>query len=360
MRVEAGRLGAEGDNHCCAVDGRIVGGVAGARATVVRLCGVVSGTGLRVGRRVVGTVIVVASAARYCDERERQCQGNCPSSLLHFIPLLDARSARIAFRLHDVYNEHDCSVKLRLENGLLTGSSFGLGLASTGESRKVELMSEANPPSIGASHTPLRQAVTDAIRDRIIEGTYPQASRLYEETIAAELGVSRNPIREAFQTLSAEGFVHIEPRRGARVAVIDTKRAAEIFAVRCALEGLVAELAAANATPTTSGQLGQIVADGTAAIVDGDLSDLPKLNTQFHEHLAAMADNALLTSMIRQLSDIVRWIYAERLESRVRQSWSEHADLASAIEAGDRARAHDIAVRHIEAARVAFLGPDAG
>ncbi len=209
--------------------------------------------------------------------------------------------------------------------------------------------------TLGDTHTPLRLAVTDAIRDRIADGRYPPGSRLYEEAIADELGVSRNPIREAFQVLAAEGFIEIEPRRGARVASVDRRRAAEIFEVRAALEGQVAELAATKGDEVACKELGDIFDAGARAVADHRLDALPKLNTQFHEHLASMADNQLLADMLQQLAGVVRWIYAERLPQRVQGSWHEHSEIVQAVVDGDPSEARRLAVAHVESARDAYF-----
>ena len=219
-------------------------------------------------------------------------------------------------------------------------------------------MSSAPDAPLGAVHTPLRQAVTDAVRERIVDGTYPAGSRLLEESIARELAVSRNPVREAFQLLANEGFVEIEPRRGARVAAVDERQASEIFEVRAVLEGLVAARAAQCVTPQTAADLDDIVAAGARAAEAGELAALPMLNTRFHRQLAAMSDNDLLTSMLDQLSGLIRWIYAERLESRVLNSWHEHTQLSAAIASGDEERARRLAIEHVQSAREAFMNDD--
>lgn len=215
-------------------------------------------------------------------------------------------------------------------------------------------MNDDSKNTVGDTHTPLRQAVVEAIRDRIFDGRYAPASRLYEESVAAELGVSRNPIREAFQTLAAEGFVVIEPRRGARVASIDAHRANEIFEVRQALEGLVAALAAVRSSPEQTAELGGIVAEGEAAVERGSLAELPRLNTRFHRQLGTMAGNELLADTLDQLSGIIRWIYAERLELRVRDSWHEHRVLLAAIIDRDPDAARQCATDHVASAHRAY------
>jgi len=214
-------------------------------------------------------------------------------------------------------------------------------------------------PTLGDAHTPLRQAVVNAVRDRIVDGRFAPGSRLTEETVAAELGVSRNPIREAFQILASERFVVIEPRRGARVASIDARQANEIFEVRSALEGLVAALAAERATDAQIAQLDGIVSEGEAVVKRAGLDELPHLNTRFHQTLCEIAQNELLTNTLDQLSGIIRWIYAERLETRVRDSWHEHRLLAAAIADHDVPEARRRAVMHVTSAHAAFTAPRA-
>src|SRR5205823_4539741 len=98
--------------------------------------------------------------------------------------------------------------------------------------------------TLGETHRPLRDVVCDAIREEILAGGHPPGSRLVEWRLAEDLGVSRNPVREALRVLEAEGYVTMVPRRGALVSTIGPTEAEEIFDVRLALEGLVARLAA--------------------------------------------------------------------------------------------------------------------
>lgn len=214
---------------------------------------------------------------------------------------------------------------------------------------------QPNDGALGLSHRPLREAVLDELRGRIIAGLYPQGSRLLEEELAAELAVSRNPVREALQGLAAEGFVEIEPRRGARVSVLTPRRTDDLFAVRSALEGLVAALAAARRTPAQLAELTSIVDQGLAASASGDLDALPPLNTRFHHALAAAADNQLLTESLERLAHVIEWIYASGIRGRSQGSWAEHAQILDAIRAGDAERAERDARFHIGQAHAAFV-----
>jgi DNA-binding GntR family transcriptional regulator len=210
------------------------------------------------------------------------------------------------------------------------------------------------PTTLGARHLPLSQAVVDELRAAIIGGAYAQGERLVEEEVAARFDVSRNPIREALRTLSTEGFVVIEPRRGARVATMDGVRARELFELRAPLEGLVAGLAAQRRSPAQVARLREIVAAGRRAAVEERLHDLPLLNTEFHEALAEAAGNELLRTTLGRLSDIIRWIYAARISRRSTMSWGEHAAIVDAVADGDVRRARRCGEQHIAAAAAAY------
>jgi len=222
-----------------------------------------------------------------------------------------------------------------------------------GKQRMVDAHARARP--IGQIHQPLREAVQDAIRAAIVDGRYPQGERLLEDQLAHELDVSRNPVREALQALATEGFVVIEPRRGARVASVSPERAGELFEVREVLEGLAARLAASRRTPEQLAVLEDIVAEGSRLVDAGRLGELPELNTRFHAALQAAAANGMLTDVLGRLGPIVTWVYAHRIAERSTYSWTEHAAIVEAIAAGDADLAHRRACTHIAAARAAYL-----
>lgn len=208
---------------------------------------------------------------------------------------------------------------------------------------------------VGIAHQPLRHAVQDEIRAAIVRGRFRPGERLLEDHLAHDLDVSRNPVREALQALALEGFVEIEPRRGARVATISRRKARELFEVREALEGLVSRLAAERRTPAQLAELEELVATGTRAAEVGDLAALPLLNTRFHQRLADAAANDLLAEELARLQHVVEWVYTSRIHQRSEFSWSEHADIVAAIAAQDPEQALAAAARHIVRARDAFL-----
>jgi DNA-binding GntR family transcriptional regulator len=209
--------------------------------------------------------------------------------------------------------------------------------------------------TVGAAHLPLRHAVLEAVRARIVAGAWEQGERLFEDQIAAELGVSRNPVREALQALQGEGFVVLEPRRGARVAVVSAEQARELFEVREVLEGLAAALAATRRTDDELARMRAIVRVGRDAAECGRLAELPSLNTQFHHLLTATAANTMLAETIERLRHLIEWIYSHRIAQRAPLSWLEHEQIVEAIATGDAATAERVARAHIAQARAAYL-----
>jgi DNA-binding GntR family transcriptional regulator len=209
--------------------------------------------------------------------------------------------------------------------------------------------------AIGSAHLPLRHAVYLEVRSRIIAGHWEPGERLFEDQIALELEVSRNPVREALQALSAEGFVELEPRRGARVAVISPERAVELFEVREALEGLVARLAAQRRTDDDIAELRNVLADADDALARQDTSAMTSLNSRFHELLGRISGNSMLAETVAHLSHLIEWVYRRSISRRSAQSWLEHAEIVAAIEAGDVAQAHVLSTAHVAAAKDAFL-----
>src|SRR5205807_8045731 len=105
---------------------------------------------------------------------------------------------------------------------------------------------------------PLRQSVYDALVDLIVGGELPTGQHLVETDIARQLGVSRQPIREALHRMEAEGWVDLRPSQGAFVHIPTDQEVDELLDVRELLEAETARLAAASSgfdSPTRSAQL---------------------------------------------------------------------------------------------------------
>ncbi|MFI6601143.1 GntR family transcriptional regulator [Nonomuraea sp. NPDC050536] len=209
--------------------------------------------------------------------------------------------------------------------------------------------------TIGGTHRTLRDEVTAELRRRIMSGELKQGERLVEDRLAAQLGVSRNPVRESIRILSAEGFVEVIPRIGAAVARLSSAEAEELFDVRMAIEGLAARLAARKATPASAARLRRVLEDAKQAVESGSLDAVADLNTAFHRAVGEVAGNSYLNLMMTPMLQRAQWVFSQTAAIRGPHSWTEHVSLCEAIAAGDEDEAQARAIAHVAAARRSYL-----
>ncbi|MEZ5174967.1 MAG: GntR family transcriptional regulator [Acidimicrobiia bacterium] len=228
------------------------------------------------------------------------------------------------------------------------------------ENIKVENAHATTTP-VGDTHRALHEVAAERIRAAILNGTLYPGERLVEDRLAQELNVSRHPIREALRTLQLEGFVDIEPRRGATVSRVSTEEASELFEVLMALDGLAARSAASAIGPEILAQIDTILADATAildastSLSQSDLAELADLNLRFHTLITRAGGNRQLLDTMTPLRDRIQWIQTAVNRRRPELSWSEHRSIREAIGSGDGDRAESLARAHIEAARITYL-----
>lgn len=209
--------------------------------------------------------------------------------------------------------------------------------------------------TLGDGYRPLRDVVCDAIRLQIINGEHAPGARLVEDRLAEELGVSRNPVREALRVLQAEGFVAMIPRRGAVVTVLSVREVEEIFEVRSALDALAARLAARKCGPEQRSALDHVLEQTRSALAADERGQLAILNTEFHGLLVEMAQNSCLHDLWYPLRGRMQWIFSRTVVQRGTHSFEEHFELAEAILERDEQRAAHLALDHIDAARRSYL-----
>lgn len=219
----------------------------------------------------------------------------------------------------------------------------------------VELTMPGN--NLGSAHVPLRTQVTDELRRRITDRELAPGAHLVEHQLAEQLGVSRNPVREAIRVLESEGFVVTVPRRGVVVATLDAQAVTDLFQVRAGLEGMAAELAARRvaAGEVDSSTLQAVLAEARVATETGDVASVGRLNSDFHAGIVAMTGNRLLSEMVRPVMWRVRWVFRLSAEERAPHSWTEHLGLCEAVAAGDPATARKLAIEHVLKAERAAL-----
>ncbi|WP_170145794.1 GntR family transcriptional regulator [Rhodoplanes elegans] len=189
----------------------------------------------------------------------------------------------------------------------------------------------------------------------IVQGALKSGQRLSEPDIAKRFRTSRSPVREALRRLEQVGLVVIEPRRGASVKAPNERDISDMLAIREALEGMAARLAAERAESEDIARLEACIA---APAGTDEQSGLALVD--FHEALAQAAHNPALQAMLRGSLNLFRMVRAIPADHHARKARAaeEHAAVVAAIAARDPDAAEAAARRHIRTMRAQLL--DAG
>ncbi len=198
---------------------------------------------------------------------------------------------------------------------------------------------------------PLREEVYRKLRQAILDDVYPPGTKLVESELAAQLRISRTPIREALHKLELEGLVERGPGgAGLRVAGLSPAEVQEIYGIRAVLEGYAARLAAARAGEADIRRLAALLDASAQAIAEGDRPRLLQLNTEFHDAVNALAGSRRLAALLLGLREqIVRYRRATlEIGGQDTLALAEHRAIVEALAARDAGRAERLVVAHVE------------
>lgn len=215
-------------------------------------------------------------------------------------------------------------------------------------------MATRQRPSVeNARKDSLATQVYLALREGIILGSYPQGSRLVEQRLAAELEVSRVPLREAVPQLEIHGFVETSPRRGAVVATWDAKRVNDLFDLRLSLEVAAARHAAARVAAGVSAKpLVAALESAQKVIQGGDSYKIAEASARFHAAIVLLAGNDLMVTLMRSVSERAVWLFYLTSQLDPDEALHDHVHLTEAIRAGNERLAEALAYTHIERDRL--------
>jgi DNA-binding GntR family transcriptional regulator len=144
----------------------------------------------------------------------------------------------------------------------------------------------------------LVESIERALADAIWTGRLAPGSKILEEVIAAELGTSRSPVREAIRILASKGLVVVQPNRGARVVEITETRMKDLYGIRSVLEGLAARLATDQVTSQDLDELRASSDSMRAAVIDQNREAYFDANQAFHTAVARLSGNARLSELL--------------------------------------------------------------
>jgi DNA-binding GntR family transcriptional regulator len=198
----------------------------------------------------------------------------------------------------------------------------------------------------------LADQAAERIREAIRNGHYTPGTRLVERELAAELGISHIPIREALARLTEEGLVERLPRRGARVAGLSLVELEELTSLRIVLEQFVAVRVQERLTPKTEAELRRIVDRMVSAAERLAKERVFDLDREFHARLWTLAEHAILFEVVTQLRGrldaLLRDATLKRPPSEMETHAQAHVDLLDAIASRDPERARRQMVAHVQ------------
>lgn len=212
-------------------------------------------------------------------------------------------------------------------------------------------MPTPSAPRGGSERSSTAQDAYARLLADIRAGALLPGARLTETELAARLGMSRTPVREAIRQLEAEGLVVHQPRVGATLRALDYSEVTELYEMRAVLEGTAARLAARAASDVELAELAAINEEISAA--QGDPERLYQLNRQFHAALLDAAKNRFLFAAVGAIHKTMLILGPSTMEDaeRATAACSEHQAVLDALAARD-GEAAEVAMRaHIEAAQ---------
>jgi DNA-binding GntR family transcriptional regulator len=221
----------------------------------------------------------------------------------------------------------------------------------TGQSRSVDAENPRTVPLSGNIVVrTLSDQVFEIVRERIVTGSLPDNVPVRQDALAAELGVSKIPLREALGRLEQEGLLVSQANRGYSVRPMSADQADEIYALRLSIEPAAAARAAIHATEqdrTEALAAFQMLDDAA----NGNLAEVAVRNRHFHVALVRPGGRLLTTQLVERLSVLAERYVIAHLEPAGRDARAhlEHRHLIDAWMARDGSTLQTLLHQHIEA-----------
>ena len=207
-----------------------------------------------------------------------------------------------------------------------------------------------------AADSTLRERAYESIKAQILDSHYPPGSLLSEGQLAADLDISRTPIREALRQLATNGLVEILPKRGVLVTRLTLQDVVEVYQLREQLECFATGLAAIRATAADTAGFRTDHDRALSSLARGRLREAYDHSILMHQRIMELSGNSRLRQFMQQLSDQVhRFGLLTLRHGRAAQAIAEHGAIIEAITANDGAQARTLMLSHLREDRNVVL-----
>ena len=193
----------------------------------------------------------------------------------------------------------------------------------------------------------LSERVASRVREAIMIGDLAPLEFVRTEKLAAELGVSQTPVREALMALSSEGSVKWEPRRGFRVVPVSARDIHDLFDVQAYVAGELAARAVENLTTENIAGIAGFQNDLIVAESSGDTAEVDRLNHQFHRMINRAAQSVRLANLLRSTVAHVPLSSYGAITGWAHASVHDHAPILRALQDRDPEAARTAMAAHI-------------
>jgi len=206
-----------------------------------------------------------------------------------------------------------------------------------------------------AARPQLSDDVARLIRRRIFDGGYAAGSYIRLDQLAAELGISVTPVREALFALRAEGLIAQLPRRGFVVLPVTGRDVTDVANVQAHVGGELAARAAVNVTDDQLRELKAIQARLEEAYAGDDQERTVRLNHEFHRAINVASDSPKLAQLMSQITRYAPESVFPTIEGWPNQSIKDHRRVLSALEKHDKNLARAAMSEHLAAGAVPLI-----
>ncbi|AQT81682.1 GntR family transcriptional regulator [Mycolicibacterium litorale] len=200
-----------------------------------------------------------------------------------------------------------------------------------------------------ATRPQLAKDVARFVRTRIFNGTYPAGQYIRLDQLAAELGISVTPVREALFELRGEGLLDQQPRRGFAVLPFTDRDITDVSNLQAYVGGELAARAALNITEQQLQDLSAIHHQLVAAYAADDADRAVRLNHEFHRAINVAADSPKLAQLMSQITRYAPESVFPTIEGWPAVSVADHEHIVAALQARDAERARAAMSQHLAA-----------
>ena len=210
---------------------------------------------------------------------------------------------------------------------------------NTGETTIKNAEKKAPESVVDRVHTELRGM---AMTFRFLPG-----ERINEAILAKELGVSRTPLREALNRLSAEGFLTFSANNGFFRKELDVKEIFDLYELRLFLELSAVKLAVERATDEQLTEIESFCTESAREEPSRTIDDLVTMDEQFHEMLMKLTGNIQMLNSLRNINARIQFIRWLDMTERRSETQSQHKHIVGALKNRNRVESERLITDHI-------------